>query len=145
MEIHAAASRVTQSMIDQLKQQQVKREPGRPFTDPIREFHRASQVEGTVRNWLTLPLETRRDYVKNLIPCVRYPGEPAKGIAPETEQNFKIRVQERWRALCVIVQEESRADLEKKPDEPMRGSPEIAIVALKHLFPDHNWPKASGK
>ena len=138
MEIHAVGAKINEHMMDQLKQNHVKRVPDKPFQDPIREFHRASQVEGTVRNWLTLPVQQRIDQVKRFQPITRGLGDERQGIAPETDQNFETRQLERWRALCVIVQEESRAVINPKVGT---ACPEVAIAALKLLFPDHSWPK----
>jgi len=138
VEIHSVGNKVNDAMMAAVKQNHVKRDPGKPFQDPIREFHRASQVEGTVRNWLTLPVEQRKETVKTFRPITQSPGEPRQGIAPETDQNFEMRQLERWRALCVIVQEESRAVIQPKAGT---ACPEVAIAALKLLFPDHSWPK----
>ena len=138
MEIHSVANKVNDTMMEAVKRTHIKRDPGHPFQDPIREFHRASQVEGTVRNWLTLPVEQRKETVKTFRPITRFPGEPSQGTAPETERDFEMRQLERWRALCVIVQEESRAVINPKAGTPC---PEVAIQALKLLFPDHSWPK----
>lgn len=138
MEIHSVANKVNDSMMEQVKAVHVKRVPGQPFQDPIREFHRASQVEGTVRNWLTIPVEQRKETVKTFRPITRFLGEPSQGTAPETEKDFETRQLERWRALCVVVQEESRAVINPKAGT---ACPEVAIAALKLLFPDHSWPK----
>ena len=138
MEIHSVGAKVNADMMAQVQQNHQKPVLARPFTDPIREFHRASQIEGTVRNWLTLDTEARKEFTKRLVPCLKYVGEPSRGIQPETDQAFEMRQLERWRALCVIVQEESRAVINPKAGTP---SPEVAILALKQLFPDHPWPK----
>lgn len=138
MEMHSVGEKVNAEMMAQVQANHQKPVLARPFTDPIREFHRASQIEGTVRNWLTLDIERRKEYVKSLQPISRYMGEPARGVQPESKEAFENRQLERWRALCVIVQEESRAVIHPKVGE---SSPEVAIAALKLLFPDHPWPK----
>ncbi len=127
MEIHAVGAKVNQDMIERLMAQEQKRKVARPFEDPIREFHRASQVEGIVRNWLTIPLEERKRLVKENFQWVPRGAE-------EREADFNNRRLERWRALCVIVQEESRAEVGVR-------CAEVAIQALKLLFPEHAWPK----
>lgn len=133
MEIHSVQDQSIASQIEKLKQQHVKPRLAPPFVDPIREFARASQVEGMVRNWLTYPLEERKKLVKNAFGYIpRFQGDPQTGRRPETDEEFESRQRERWRALCVIIQEESRA-------KPPNRSPEVAIGALKQLFPDYDW------
>lgn len=133
MEVHEASKLGIQSYIDKIKEQHVERKKVEPFQDPIREFARASRVEGVVRGWLTYPIEERKRLIKSAFIFVpRNPGEPSKGIKPETEQEFQNRQMERWRALCVIIQEESRAQAGNR-------SAEVAVGALKLLFPEHNW------
>jgi cytochrome P450 len=137
MEIHSVQEQTIQGQIEKLMQQQIKREIPVPFSDPIREFAKASQVEGMVRNWLTYPIEERRRLVKNAFAFIpRFLGDEREGKAPETDQAYEKRQQERWRALCVIIQEESRA-------KPGNRAPEVAIGALKHLFPDYDWKAKS--
>lgn len=138
MEIHSVANKVNDSMMEQVKAVHVKRVPSQPFQDPIREFHRASQVEGTVRNWLTLPIEQRKQTVATFRPIKQFQGDPSRGETPESDRDFETRQLERWRALCVIVQEESRAVINPKAGT---ACPEVAIQAVKLLFPDHPWPK----
>jgi hypothetical protein len=133
MQIHSVQEQTIQGQIEKLMKQQVKREIPVPFSDPIREFAKASQVEGMVRNWLTYPIEERKRLVKNSFAFIpRFMGDERDGRAPETEDAYNRRIQERWRALCVIIQEESRA-------LPGNRAPEVAIGALKHLFPDYDW------
>ena len=134
MEIHAPAAEADRLLLDSIKRNHVKQEPVKPFSDPIREFHHASQVEGTVRGWLTYPIEERKRLVKT------YAMVPNRG-ENETEKGYEVRKLERWRGLCVIIQEESRAQAGNR-------CPEVAIAALKYLFPDHDWkvkPEASVK
>ena len=138
MQIHSVGQRVNDEMIEALKKQHVPTKAVRPFTDPIREFHRASEVEGLVRHWLTIPVAERKKHVETFRFIPRYAGEANRGIEPENAQAFENRCMERWRALCVIIQEESRAAASPKLGE---ASPEVAIRALKLLFPDYDWPK----
>jgi len=140
MQIHAVGSKVNETLINQLKEAHVAKPKVKPFEDALREFHHASSVAGTVANWLTLTLEQRKSFVKGLILVPQFAGEPNHNppIAPESDGAFKNRCLERWRALCVIIQEESRADKGVR-------SPEVAIHALKLLFPEHPWPGTPGK
>ncbi len=133
MEVHEPAKAFVQGFIDKLKADSVAKPAPRPFEDPIREFSRASKVESLVRNWLTYPIEERKRIIKtNFNPVPRQAANPGAGIKEETEQQFANRQLERWRALCVIIQEESRAQAGNR-------SPEVAIGALKLLFPEHEW------
>lgn len=130
MEIHAPQNASIQSQVEKLiKGYQKPKEPT-PFQDPIREFARVSRYEGAVRNWLTYPLEERKRLVKETFPFVaQQPEEDKKG--------FENRQLERWRALSVIIQEESRIRFED--GQFVRGSVEVAIGALKQLFPECDW------
>ena len=137
MEIHSVQSR---NIIEQMKQVtagSVKREVAKPFQDPIREFSRAGQVEGIVRGWLTYSIDERKRLVRDSFRFIpRMLADERARRPEETETAFNSRQLERWRALCVVIQEESRAG--------DKGSPEVAIGALKQLFPNHDWaPKAS--
>lgn len=133
MLIHSAQDQTIQGQIDKLIAGSVKRVLVAPFQDPIREFARAGQTEGMVRGWLTYPAEERKRLIKDgfrFIP--RYQGDKSTGVVPETDQAFDARQLERWRGLNVVIQEESRA-------KPGNRCPEVAIAALKQLFPDHDW------
>ena len=133
MHIHSVQEQTITGQIEQLKAQHVKPEKARPFQDPIREFARASQTEGMVRNWLTYPIEERKRLVMNAFGFIpRREGDAREGRLPESDEAFEKRQMERWRGLCVIIQEESRA-------KPGNRSPEVAIGALKQLFPDYDW------
>ena len=143
MELHSVQDQTIQAQIDKLKSVQVKpRETKDAFVDPIKEFTRASRVESMVRNWLTYPVEERKRLIRNgfrFIP--KMAGDPATGVAPETQDAYETRQLERWRALCVIVQEESRS--RKEGETYVKGSVEVAIGALKQLFPEHDWKATS--
>jgi len=134
MELHEASKLGTQKFIEDLKSQSVvQQKVAEPFTDPIREFARASKIESLVRNWLTYPIEERKRIIKTQFSFYpRAMGDPERGIAAETERAFASRQMERWRALCVVIQEESRAEAGIR-------SPEVAIAALKLLFPEYEW------
>jgi len=133
MEVHSPQEFSIQAQIDRLKDQHLVQKKAEPFTDPIREFSRASKVESLVRNWLTYPIEERKRLIKsNFVLVPRQSANPGAGIKEETEQQYQTRVMERWRALCVIIQEESRAVAGNR-------SAEVAIGALKLLFPEHEW------
>ena len=137
MQIHSVQDQTIAGQIEKLKQNQIKVKAVAPFQDPIREFATASRTEGLVRGWLTLPIEERKRIVRdNFIFVAPGIGDEDRGIKPETQTAFKARQLERWRGLCVIIQEESRAEAGNR-------SPEVAIAALKHLFPEHNWKTSS--
>jgi hypothetical protein len=129
METHATADLVTKSQLEQVFEGGVKRKLAEPFEDAIREFHRASHYEGTVRQWLTYPVEARQQQV-----AVSFDFIPQQD--GEKDSDFQSRQRERWRSLCVIIQEESRAALGIDAD-PANSSAEVAIAALKKLFPNH--------
>lgn len=133
MEIHEASRIATDRWIEKAKAEHIAEKKAEPFTDPIREFARASKVESVVRNWLTYPIEERKRIVRSQFAFYpRNMGDPEKGQAAETENAFQSRQMERWRALCVVIQEESRAKAGNR-------SPEVATAALKQLFPEHDW------
>lgn len=139
MEIHAVGAKIQEQMLNRLKEAHVKRVPVEQFKDPIREFHRASQIVGTVANWRTLPVEDRKRIVKQMFgPIYQRPGEPNHDppIMPESDAAFKDRCLERWRGLCVIIQEESRLEVKTG-----RCS-EVAASAFALLFPEHPLLKA---
>jgi len=139
MEVHEASKHGVEHFIEKLKEQAVPQKAVTPFQDPIREFARASKVESLVRNWLTYPIEERRRLIKsnfNFVP--RYTGDPATGRPGESDQDYQARQMERWRALNVIIQEESRAQAGNR-------SPEVAIGALKLLFPEYEWKTPASK
>jgi hypothetical protein len=129
MEVHSAAAVVMKDQMDQLKEIPKKRQLPDPFEDPIREFHRASRVEGVVRNWLTYSLEARQEKIANEFGF--YPQS-----ATEKDEDFRSRELERLRALWVIIQEESRAAAGIDAD-PEKASSDIALTALKKCFPNH--------
>jgi hypothetical protein len=133
MQVHSVGEKVIHDQIEALKAAHVKPKPSQPFVDPIKEFARASSKESMVRNWLTYPIEERKRLVRDSLRFVpRYNGSEKEGILPESQKDFDSRQLERWRSLCVIVQEESRA-------KPPNRSVEVAIAALKQLFYDHDW------
>jgi hypothetical protein len=133
VEVHSVQDQSIQAQIDKLKQQYVKPKTPAPFVDPIKEFARASQLESMVRNWLTYPVEERKRLVKSALQFIpRFKGDAREGREEETEKDFDNRQLERWRALCVIIQEESRA-------KPPQRSVEVAIGAFKQLFYDYDW------
>lgn len=134
MPIHSVAEQVMNEQVEQLKQVPLRRKLAEPFQDPIREFHRASRVEGTVRQWLTYDINTRKTQLENAFTFI-----PQQ--ASEKDEDFRSRELERLRALWVIIQEESRAAAGIDAD-PENSSPEIAIAALKKLFPKH-WKKGA--
>jgi len=134
MEVHEASKLGAARFIEDLKKQSVvQQKVAEPFTDPIREFSHASRIKGTVAAWLTYPIEERKRLIKshfNFIP--RGMGDPEKGITPETDRAFNSRQMERWRALSVVIQEETRPDAANR-------CPDIAIAALKLLMHDYDW------
>lgn len=138
MEIHAPAATLNDRMLSDLKAQHQKQKAVAPFEDPIREFHRAGSAEGMVRNWLTLSVEERRKQVATLAFRPRYMGDASRNVEPESEQAYKNRIMERWRALMGIIQEETRAAMFP---EKFTHSAEVAITALKFAMPDHPWGK----
>ena len=124
-----------EEQIEKLKREYVKPKPSDPFVDPIKEFSRASKIESEVRNWLTYPVEERKRRVKDdfrFIPQMQ--GDPPRGIQPESDLAYQGRLLERWRGLCVIIQEESRAKAGNR-------CVEAAIGAFKQLFPDYKSPE----
>ena len=127
MQIHEVGAKVNESIIDQLKAQSAKKPTPRQFEDPIREFHHASSISPMVFGWLTFPIEKRKQMVKETFEWIPRSQN-------ESEKDFENRKLERWRGLCVVIQEESRALAGNR-------SPETAIAALKLLFPEHSWPK----
>lgn len=138
MDVHSVQDQSIQSQIDKLKQEYVKPKPVQPFVDPIKEFSRASQAESMVRNWLTYSLEDRKRLVRDTMKFVpRFKGDPRDGRLPESEKDFEIRQLERWRSLCVVLQEESRT--RTVGGTTTQGSVEVAIGALKQLFYAHDW------
>lgn len=131
MQVHSVGERIIKDQIDVLKQAHVPQKQVQAFTDPIKEFARASNVESMVRNWLTYPAEERKRLVKDAFRFVpRMPGDAEKGVLPESDQAYEARMLERWRGLCVVLQEESRA-------KPGNRCVEAAIGAFKQLFPDY--------
>ena len=129
MEVHEASKIGIQNYIEKLKEQHVAQKAPEPFVDPLREFARASRLAAMARGWLTYPIEERKRLIKSAFIFV--PRNTAS-TNPETEQQFANRMLERWRALNVIIQEESRAEAGNR-------SAEVAIGALKLLFPEHEW------
>lgn len=126
MEIHSTADAVLGQQVEALKEVPIKRKLAEPFEDPLREFHRAGYVEGTVRQWLTYTIEERQRQIATSFDYI-----PQQ--AGEKDQDFRNRQLERWRALCVIVQEEARAANGLDAD-PNNSSVEVAIAAIKKLF-----------
>lgn len=139
MEIHSVQNATIEQQIDALKRAYRPAKRPEPFVDPIREFARVSRYEGMVRNWLTYPLEERKRLVRDsfgFIPRIQ-PDEQGRTVG-ETDQQHEDRQLERWRALSVIIQEESRVTYDAD-GKPRQGSPEVAIGALKQLFHAHDW------
>lgn len=132
MELHSPALAVQEAQIEALKKAQVKQKKVEPYVDPLREFARISRVEGMVRHWLTYPLEERKRLIKDQFQFVAQ-------MADEDDKGFTNRMLERWRALSVILQEESRMRFEN--GEWVQGSPEVAVAAMKLLFPHNDWKK----
>lgn len=140
MQIHSVGERVINDQIEKLKAAHVKQPKPDAFVDPIKEFARASRTESMVRNWLTYPLEERKRLVKEQFVFIpRQMGDVAQGVVPEAEQAFEGRMLERWRGLCVILQEESRVRMVN--GKPTQGSVEVATGALKQLFYSADWKK----
>jgi hypothetical protein len=133
MRVHSVQAHTIEGQIDALKSQHAQQKSLEPFQDPIREFSRGSRVEGLVRGWLTYPIDERKRLIRaNFLPLERRQAVPSQGIREETDKEFESRQLERWRVLCIIIQEESRAKAGNR-------SPEVAIAALKLLFPEHDW------
>ena len=134
MEVHEASKLGAAKFIEDLKKQSVvQQKVAEPFVDPIREFATASRVKSLASHWLTYPIEERKRIIKSQFGFIpRGVGDPDRGVAAESDRAFNSRQMERWRALCVIIQEESRADAGNR-------SPDVAIAALKLLFPEHDW------
>ena len=133
MQVHSVGEKVIHDQIEALKAAHVKPKASQPFVDPIKEFARASQMESMVRQWLTYPIEERKRLVRDSMRYIpRFKGDEREGRLPESEKDHDTRQLERWRALCVIIQEESRA-------KPPNRAVEVAIAALKQLFYDHDW------
>jgi hypothetical protein len=133
MHLHSVGQKVNDDMMEKLKEQYVKPTAVKPFVDPIKEFARASHVESMVRQWLTYPIEERKRLVRDAFGYIaRFKGDEREGRLPENEKDYEARQLERWRGLCVIIQEESRAKAGNR-------SPEVAIGALKQLFPEYDW------
>ena len=130
MEIHSVATAHMESQIEALKKAQVKQKKVEPYADPLREFARISRVEGMVRHWLTYSIDERKRLLKDQFQFVPQ-------LPDETDDGFNNRQLERWRGLSVIIQEESRLRHEK--DGWVQGSAEVAIGAMKLLFPNHTW------
>jgi hypothetical protein len=130
MELHSVVLANQEAQIEALKKAQVKQKKVEPYTDPLREFARISRVEGMVRHWMTYPLDEKKRLLKDQFEFVSQ-------MEGETDGGFNNRQLERWRALSVIMQEESRFRFEA--GAWVQGSPEIATACLKLLFPFHNW------
>lgn len=121
-QIHTAQHETLKEQFDAVAKREEKAKEAAAFEDPIREFQRASRVEGTVRNWLTLDSDTRQEYLR-----LNFDFVP-RGTK-EGQKEFELRDLERKRALWVIIQEESRREL--KP-----ANFEIAFMAFSKLFPN---------
>ena len=133
MEVHSPQEFSIQAQIDRLKEQHLVRKEVAPFEDPIREFAKASRLVAVASKWLTYPIEERKRIIKaDFPPISRRQANPGMGIKEESERELEGRRMERRRTLCVIIQEESRAQAGNR-------SPEVAIAALKLLFPEHEW------
>jgi hypothetical protein len=134
MEVHSVATANIEAQMEKIKQAQVKQKKVEPYTDPLREFARISRVEGMVRHWMTYPLDEKKRLIRDQFEFVAQ-------MEGETTSGFEARQLERWRALCVILQEESRMKLEN--GVWAQGSAEVATACLKLLFPFNDWkPKA---
>lgn len=132
MQIRSVATDAQAEFITELKQRhaEAKDKPVVPFSDPLREFASASLLSGTARGWLTLPIAERKRRIARMGFSPKNLGDPEKGVEPETDRAYEARHLEEWRALCVVIQEESRAKAGNR-------CPEVAIAALKFLFPEH--------
>jgi hypothetical protein len=131
--LHSVQDQTIMGQIEKLKAAHVKAKPVEAFLDPLREFQSASRIAGTVRNWLTYPIEERKRLIMSSFAYVPpHRGDDRTGVTPESQKEYEGRQLERWRALNVVIQEESRAKAGNR-------SPEVAIAALKLLFPDHEW------
>lgn len=140
MQIHSVGEKIIYDQIERLKAQHGKQPKPDAFVDPIKEFARASRIESTVRNWLTYPVEERKRRVKEDFTFIpRGKGDVTQRIEPEAEVAFELRQLERWRGLCVIIQEESRIRMVE--GKPVQGSVEVASGALKQLFYAADWKK----
>jgi hypothetical protein len=126
MEVHSTAEAIMKDQVAQLKELPKKRKLTEPFTDPIREFHRASLIEGTVRQWLTYTIDARKEMIVSKF-------EPIPKAEGEKDSDYRSRELERLRALWVIIQEESRAvaGIDAKPEN---GSEDVARIAFRKLF-----------
>jgi hypothetical protein len=134
MELHSVVLANQEAQIEALKRAQVKQKKVEPYSDPLREFARISRVEGMVRHWMTYPLDEKKRLIKDQFEFVPQ-------MEAETDSGFENRQLERWRALSVILQEESR--MRHENGAWVQGSPEIATACLKLLYPFHDWkPKA---
>jgi hypothetical protein len=132
MEMHSVAAANIAEQMEKIKKASRPSKQPEAFTDPIREFSRASRYEGMVRGWLTYPLEERKRLIKD-----SFSYQPQ--MEGETDGGFENRMLERWRALCVIMQEESRLRFDKVAQQFVQGSPEVATACLKLLYPTHEW------
>jgi hypothetical protein len=130
MELHSVVLANQEAQIEALKRAQVKQKKVEPYSDPLREFARISRVEGMVRHWMTYPLDEKKRLIKDQFEFVPQ-------MEGETDGGFENRQLERWRALSVIMQEESRFRFEN--GAWVQGSPEISTACLKLLYPFHNW------
>lgn len=130
MQINAVAADAEKVQLEMIKKASAGRVVTQEYVeDPIREFARSSTRVGTVRNWLTLPVEERKRIIREDF-----------GFMPrqegEDEAKFQNRLLDRWRSLCVIIQEESRAPSNVR-------NVDVAIGALKLLFHEVDWKKWS--
>lgn len=129
--IHSTAAKHIQTLVDRLKDNDSRRTAAKPFEDALREFSRSYPLQGTIRNWLTLPVEERKRFVKNDLQFIpQGKGDPANNVKPEADAAFEQRQRDRRLALGIIIQEEARAKAGVR-------SLEVAAGAFRQLFPDY--------
>jgi hypothetical protein len=95
------------------------------FSDPIRMFEATgSDVDGSVRQWLTLEIGTKK---RLLSQWSVLPHPPTNEDATEQDKiNYEVALRNRWRTLNFVIQEESRS---------RNGNRDIASLAFAALFP----------
>lgn len=125
-EVYESANTYLTEQADALVNTEAER--SKEFIDPIREFETSmAEVEGSLRNWLSLDKDVRIRLVKGWAVMMTSPRRDLKTGKPiETDEERDARVQVAWKSLNVVIQEESRSE---------EGFREIALMALNGLFP----------
>lgn len=125
-EVYESANTYLTEQADALVNTEIER--SKEFIDPIREFETSmAEVEGSLRNWLSLDKDVRIRLVKGWAVMMTSPRRDLKTGKPiETDEERDARVQVAWKSLNVVIQEESRSE---------EGFREIALMALNGLFP----------